>query len=211
MRRVLYTLFCLFLLAGACGCARTYQPTPARPRSIDPPKHLDPLLNPKDFLYDYSYPEGQVKQVFRWSSNRYEWRIRWPARLYAYAGYKFRNAFDFTAHRTTTSLEFKLQPATAANSLMVGLVDGEYVRARVLVDVPLASTLDSRGFQSFSIPLSLFPERGAVLGGESGEVLEPFDWSDVREICFITSTGLPRAQETVVKDLLFHRRTPLFK
>ena len=211
MHKVLSTLVCLLLLAGAYGCAHTHQPSPARPRSLDPPKHLDPLLNPRDFLYDYSYPDRQVKQSFSWTANRYEWRIRWPAQIYAYAGYKFRNAFDFSKHRTTTSLEFKLQPATAANSLMVGLVDGDFVQARILVDVPLASTLNSRGFQNFSIPLSLFPDQGNIMEGSAEELQQPFDWSDVREICFITPTGLPRPQEVVVKDLLFHRRTPLFQ
>jgi hypothetical protein len=160
-------------------------------------------------LWDYTHPPGQVHQKFRWNDRRCDWLLRFGSASYGYAGFVFRTPQSFSAPRDRIWLYFEIKPARAAARLSVALVDGEAAPPPVLIDCPLAGQFREThgGFATLRIPLNRFPDAGLPAAADTDQAnpaLQPFDWTDVREIRFIFAGDQPPA-EFLICNLHFRK------
>jgi hypothetical protein len=198
------------LAAGCTSSSFTPPPSDAQLRASPAPANFALLASPQALREDYVYPPGLSTQTLRWQGHEMEWRMRLAHRRYAYAGIVLRHPADFTAHKDATALFFRMKPASMAEYLSIGLVDGNAATNHVLLDLPLAAWTDARGdgWAKFRIPLNAFGNEGLPVAGP-GEAPHaagraPFDWADFREIRFSTIGTIPR-EEVVITDLRFKR------
>lgn len=214
MRNDRRTLRCLLpALAGVfmfTACVDLSGLTQRRPSngSLEPQmgtRRVKLMSKPGYVRDDYAYPADTL-QSFAWGGSGAEWRVR-PADLrYAYAGFMFRNAYDFSGVRPATVLSFRLRPVQLDQYISVGLIDGDKTPPQVMVDRPVAEyrLWERRGWGIYAIRLDQFANGGIPLEAMAGaEPQAPVDWTDIAGIRLITASGRSWDEPVLVRDLQF--------
>ncbi len=183
---------------------------PPNPRA---PRRIAILANPRLLKSEILHPAGITHQRILWDGTGMEWRARFPARRYAYAGFALKEPVDVAGFRADLRLVFRLRPARLAPFLSIALLDRPTNAVPTLSDVWLMDhTLsDGDGWTTVSIPLADFPV-GTLAGDESLEQLvtpralqRELDWSAIREFRLISAGGRIPSAEIAIRELRIQR------
>ena len=193
-------------------------PVPSSASLVPPPNPRVPrriaiLTNPRHLKSEAIHPAGITRQRILWDGDGMEWRMRFPARRYAYAGFAIKEPVDLAEFRADLRLVFRLRPARLAPFLSVALLDRPENTTPALSDIWLmdfaATTGD--GWTTVSIPLAEFP--AGVLAGEEpaadlavgGALHRELNWATIQEFRLISTGGRIPADEIVIRDLRIQR------
>lgn len=177
------------------------------------PRRIAILDNPRSLKTESVHPPGLTRQRILWDGEGLEWRMRFPARRYAYTRVALKEPLNVANYRNQLRLVFRLRPARLAPFLSIGLVDSPETGAPALSDVWLMDYASPVGneWTTVSIPLSQFPT-GTLAGEATAPPSVPeealhreLDWTRVREFRFISTGGRIPAEEIVVRDLRIQR------
>ncbi|MCO5060460.1 MAG: hypothetical protein M9963_00410 [Kiritimatiellae bacterium] len=187
------------------------------PPDLRVPFRIEVLDSPRKLQSERSYPQSITQQALVWNEKGLNWQMSFPPRRYAYTGVVLRKALNLAPHKDRMNLVFRLQPASIARFLSVALLDQPETGQPALADVPLASFAPKNddGWQTVKVPLSAFPP-GEVLDAdpdvhELGAVPHPdadrpLDWTQIREIRFISPGANIPARQIAVRDLRVQRQ-----
>ncbi|HMP75704.1 MAG TPA: hypothetical protein PKE12_05335 [Kiritimatiellia bacterium] len=214
------------LLAGCSSIPSALNPFPETPipssASLTPPpnpstpRRINVLDSPRLLHIDEVYPPFLTRQKLRWDGDGLDWRLRFPSRRYAYAGFTLRRPIDVASHRADMRIVFKIRPARIASFLSIGLMDQPDGAPSALSDVWLLHHAPPAGdgWTTVSIPLSLFPA-GAITREHAGDgapaapqeqgLHRELDWSRIQALRIISPGGRIPADEITIREIRFQR------
>ena len=225
VRPVIFTLLA-GLMAGCSTVPSSMNPfeQPSIPSSAsltpppnpNSPRRINILDTPRLLHIDEVYPPFLTRQKLRWDGEGLDWRLRFPSRRYAYAGFTLRRPIDVRSHRTQLRLAFKLRPARLASFLSVALLDRPLEGPAALADVWLLDYAPPAGdgWTTVSIPLTAFPTATlaeSTQTNEPGIRAEPdslhreLDWSRIQGVRIISPGGRIPADEITIRDIRIQR------
>lgn len=203
-----------------CSCARPFNLNETLNPFYNPPAQSSaskqPLPNfnipartsipgsPRRFKAEKTYPPSLTRQKLVWSDGNFSWHIRFPAREYAYAACEMKYPMNLKMYREELDLTLRFSPAEMASSIAIALLD-DFGNA---ADETLADFVTERhnGWAKAVIPLSAFSEPPALNDVNQPVPARAFDWSQIREVRFISHGGLSSAREFIAHDLTLERR-----
>lgn len=192
---------------------------PSLSASLEPPPNpsvpsrINLLSSPRALRSEFSYPPMMTRQRLIWDEDGLEWRLRFPARQYAYAAVILRRPTDLKLYYSRMRLMFKIRPARMTAFLSVALADRPTSGFPALSDVPLIDRAPplGDGWTTVSIPLNDFPaatifdSAPGVVMAATADVQRALDWASIQEIRIISSGGRIPAHEIFIRDVRFQR------
>lgn len=210
-------LLIALVCAALCGCAHRFSlnealnpfynpPAPSSASKFPRPDFSIPARtpipgSPRQIKADKTYPPTITLQKMIWTDGNFAWHIRFPPQRYAYASCEMKYPLNLVKYKNKLDLTFRFYPAKMADFISIALLDN----ATNSMDEGLADYVVSQryGWAKVVIPLSAFSGQAGAI---SADRAESFDWSQIREIRFISRGGRLPAKEFIAHDLTIERR-----